>query len=106
LVFFGRYGVLASNKAINNADLVISMGVGFNRRYTLDVRDFAPNAVKINVNAAVNYSSEYMPDLEIITSTDFFMEELLSKLKDVRGNDTWLAQIKEWKGKEKVLNEK
>ena len=95
LGMIGINGTYTANKAINNADLIISLGVSFSDRTTCKQEDFAPKAKIINVNTKKILAGF---DMEICADADKFIKELSLRLS---GNINFI----EWKNKINILKE-
>jgi acetolactate synthase-1/2/3 large subunit len=92
----GMHGPASTNHAINEADLILAVGMRFDDRVTGKISEFAPNAqiIHIDIEAA---------ELEkvVLTAVPIHGDarEMLDRLVErVRQNDHggWLARIRSW----------
>ena len=99
---FGPIGQRRANFALQNADLVISLGsslsvaaIGFN------TRGFAPNAKKVMVNIDANelYKPSFTPDLAVQADVKWFIEEFLRQVENIRfyQSPRWLEACRYWR---------
>ncbi|MCP4219123.1 MAG: biosynthetic-type acetolactate synthase large subunit [bacterium] len=96
---FGIHGSLFSNYAIQNADLIIALGVRFSDRVMGNVNLFAPKAKKIHVDIdAAEIGKNLTADVPIVGNLRSVMEEF-AKAKVDSDHSTWVAELKEYKKK-------
>ena len=99
---FGPTGQRRANFALQNSDLIISLGaslsvaaIGFN------TRGFAPKAKKIMVNIDANelIKPSFTPDLAVQADVKWFMEEFLRQAGNIRfsSSSKWLEACSYWK---------
>ena len=93
----GMHGAYACNMAVNECDLLFSIGTRFNDRITGKLHSFAPNAqiVHIDIDTAA-ISKNVQVDVPIVADA----KEALTKMTEyVEECETkkWLAQIAAWK---------
>ena len=101
---FGPTGQRRANFALQNADLVISLGsslsvaaIGFN------TRGFAPNAKKVMVNIDANelHKPSFTPDLAVQADVKWFIEKFLCQVEneDIRfyPSTKWLEACRYWR---------
>ena len=102
LGMFGPSGQRRANFAVQNADLLLSIGAGLDINETgFNFKDFARNAKKI----AVNIDEEEMRkpnvyvDMAIRADAAAFMKLLLNELKNTKINmiNQWLYACQKWK---------
>ena len=86
----GINGTYTANKAVNNADLIISLGVSFSDRTTCKQDDFAPNAKIININTKKIISGF---DLEICADANDFIKGLSLRLNESLNFAEWQNKI-------------
>ena len=94
LGMIGINGVYSANTALNNSDLILALGVSFSDRSTCKNEDFAKKAKIISVNTKKTLQGF---DLEIISDTNVFLENLLKKISDVTDYSKWNKQISIYK---------
>lgn len=93
----GMHGAYAANMAVNNCDLLFSIGTRFNDRITGKLHAFAPNAqiVHIDIDTA-SISRNIHVDIPIVADA----REAVTKMEEyVEACDTqnWIAEIRSWK---------
>ena len=93
----GMHGAYAANMAVNECDLLFSIGTRFNDRITGKLHEFAPHAqiVHIDIDTA-SISRNIHVDIPIVADA----KEAITKMDEyVQESNTekWLKQIQEWK---------
>ncbi len=93
----GMHGSYAANKAINECDLLFSIGTRFNDRITGKIGEFAPNAeiVHIDIDSAA-ISKNVVVDIPIVADAKQAIEKMLEYAKECK-TEAWLEQIQDWK---------
>ena len=84
---FGPVGQRRANFALQNSDLVISLGSSLSvAAIGFDTRGFAPHAKKIMVNIDANelHKPSFTPDLAVQTDVKWFIEEFLRQVENIR----------------------
>ena len=98
LGMMGMHGEAWVNTAIQEADLLIAVGMRFDDRVTGDLRTYARNAKKIHVEVDRAEINKNVPvDAAIIGDADETLAALLPHIH-TRDHSAWLAHIKELKG--------
>ena len=92
----GMHGKYAANMAVNECDVLFSIGTRFNDRITGDLNEFAPNAkiVHIDVDTA-SISRNVVVDVPIVADANHALDGLL-EWAEPKKTDRWLNQIKIW----------
>ena len=108
----GTFGVAATrfgNFAIQNADLIISLGCRLNTQITgNNIAAFAPNAKKIVIDIDKN---EFLKkngikiDLKINMDLKHFFKKILPKIKIKKNYEKWIAHFQNWKEKYPIVEE-
>lgn len=93
----GMHGAYAANMAVNECDLLFSIGTRFNDRITGKLHEFAPHAqiVHIDIDTA-SISRNIHVDVPIVADA----KEAITKMDEYVqqcSTDKWLKQIQEWK---------
>ena len=93
----GMHGAYAANMAVNECDLLFSIGTRFNDRITGKLHEFAPHAqiVHIDIDTA-SISRNIHVDIPIVADA----KEAITKMDEYVqecSTDKWLKQIREWK---------
>jgi len=97
LGMIGVNGTYPANTAINNADLIIALGVSFSDRSTCRKEDFAKNAKIVSVNLK-NISNKF--EIEILSDVNNFTETFLTQLETVS-----LPDFSEWNKQVQILKQ-
>jgi acetolactate synthase-1/2/3 large subunit len=93
----GMHGSGCANMAVQNADLIISIGMRFDDRATGNTEEFAPNARVIHIDIDPAEIGKNIPT-EIPVVGD--IKSVLTALNDMIGRREhvdWLSQIEEWR---------
>jgi acetolactate synthase-1/2/3 large subunit len=104
LGMMGMHGEAWVNRAIQESDLIIALGMRFDDRVTGNLGTYARNAKKIHVEldpAEVN--KNVMVDLPIIGDVKEVLQALLPNIEP-RDRSEWLDQISQWKGDSAVID--
>lgn len=93
----GIHGSYASNHAINNCDVLFSIGTRFNDRITGKVSEFAKYATIIHVDIdAASISRNIEVDIPIVADAKVAIEKMLEEVKKPEIGD-WVEEINGWK---------
>lgn len=97
LGLIGMHGSMASNKAVDRADLVIAMGTRFSDRVALNTKKFAQKATLVQIDIDKSEINKNVAvDLSIVGDVSQTLEQLLPKVK-VQVHPQWIEKILEWK---------
>ena len=106
----GTFGVAATrygNFAVQNCDLLISLGCRLNTQITgSNIKSFAPNAKKIVVDIDENEfkkNNGLKIDLKINLDLKIFLKRAISLIKKKKNYGPWIKKFKEWKKKYPVI---
>ena len=93
----GMHGAYACNMAVNECDLLFSIGTRFNDRITGKLHSFAPNAqiVHIDIDTAA-ISKNVQVDVPIVADAKEAVSKMLEYVSECE-TKKWLATIEEWK---------
>ncbi|MBD3421431.1 MAG: biosynthetic-type acetolactate synthase large subunit [Chitinivibrionales bacterium] len=95
----GMHGSKAANYALQQSDLIISIGVRFDDRVTGDTSKFAPHAKIIHMDIDPAAISKIIKvDIPVVGDAGNILSSLLKIIAPRRPNG-WNKQIREWKGK-------
>lgn len=98
LGMLGMHGTYWANQAVNNCDVLVSLGARFDDRVTGNVEKFASGAFKIHVDIDPTcIDKNVVVDLPIVGDVKHILAELASEMPKVPDTKEWLAQIQEWK---------
>ena len=93
----GMHGMAYANMAINNADLVIAIGMRFDDRATAKVSGFAPGAhiVHIDIDPA-EIGKNVRVDVPIVGDVKAVLQELNKMITPIEHID-WINQLDDWR---------
>ena len=98
LGMMGMHGEAWVNTAIQEADLLIAVGMRFDDRVTGDLRTYARNARKIHIEVdRAEIHKNVKVDAALIGDAGEMLDSLLPHIQE-RDHSAWLAHIKELKG--------
>ncbi len=99
LGMLGMHGTKYANYAIQEADLLIAVGVRFDDRVTGKIESFAPNAkiVHIDIDPA-EISKNLKVNIPIVGDAKWVLKALTKVIKQ-NNTQNWINKIDEWKRK-------
>lgn len=98
LGMLGMHGTYYANQAVNNCDVLVSLGARFDDRVTGKVDSFATQAYKIHVDIDPTcIDKNVVVDLPIVGDVKHVLAELASELTEPANLDEWWEQINKWK---------
>lgn len=102
----GMHGAYACNMAVNECDLLFSIGTRFNDRITGKLHSFAPKAqiVHIDIDTAA-ISKNVQVDVPVVADAREAIEKMLEYVRDCR-EEEWIAQIARWKAEHPLAMKK
>lgn len=102
----GMHGAYACNMAVNECDLLFSIGTRFNDRITGKLHSFAPNAqiVHIDIDTAA-ISKNVQVDVPIVADAKEAVSKMLEYVSECE-TKKWLVTIKEWKEEHPLMMKK
>ena len=93
LGMIGMHGSVAANKAVNNADVVITIGSRFSDRVALAPGKFAKKATMIHIDIDQSeIDKNVKTDYHVIGDAEYVLGELEPLLKEAKRDD-WFAEI-------------
>lgn len=99
LGLIGMHGSIASNRAVDRADLLISLGCRFSDRVALNPKKFAKKAKKIQVDIdRSELNKNVLVDVSVVSDVKPFLQKLLP-LIEKKEHREWVMQATEWKNK-------
>ena len=99
LGMLGMHGAKYTNMLMDEADLVIALGVRFDDRATGNVTKFCPNAKIIHVDIdAAEINKIKTVDLSILGDLNYILENILSKIEEDSRSE-WMKEVREYKEK-------
>ena len=98
LGMMGMHGEAWVNQAIQEADLLVALGMRFDDRVTGNLKSYAPNALKIHVDIdPAEFNKNVKVDLALAGDLSEVLKSLLPHVES-GGRKTWLSTIDEMKG--------
>nr|WP_315021466.1 biosynthetic-type acetolactate synthase large subunit [uncultured Aminipila sp.] len=97
LGLIGMHGSVASNKAVDKADLVLALGTRFSDRVALNMKKFAEGAsiVQIDIDKS-EINKNVQVDLSIVSDVKDALDKLIPLVQKVDRSE-WIDKIREWK---------
>jgi acetolactate synthase-1/2/3 large subunit len=93
----GMHGALYANYAVQNADLIIALGVRFSDRVMGNAKLFAPKAKKIHVDIdAAEIGKNLKADVPIVGNLRSVLEEFANARVD-SDHSEWVVELQEYK---------
>ena len=98
LGMMGMHGEAWVNQAVQEADLLLALGMRFDDRVTGNVKTYAPNARKVHIDIDPSeFNKNVKVDVALAGDLRMVLEEL-SPLIAAGDRKSWLAAIREMKG--------
>ncbi len=95
LGMLGMHGTTAANYAVQNADVILAIGMRFDDRVTSDVSKFAPKAKIIHVDIdPAEIGKNVVVDLPIVADSEEFLTVLNEVMAAVANRQGWLDELK------------
>lgn len=97
LGLIGMHGSVASNKAVDRADLVLALGTRFSDRVALNMKKFAEGAtiVQIDIDKS-EINKNVQVDLSIVSDVKDALNKLIPLVEKVDRSE-WIDKLREWK---------
>ena len=93
----GMHGAYAANMAVEECDLLFSIGTRFNDRITGKIHEFAPKAQIVHIDIDTgSISRNVHVDVPIVADAKEAAEKILEYAEE-NEQKAWLAQIEAWK---------
>ena len=98
----GMHGTVASNRAVDQADLVISLGARYSDRVALNPEKWARKAtiIQVDIDRSEMNKNVYV-DLECAADIRDFLTQLLPLVNEA-SHDEWHERVVTWKTKERI----
>lgn len=102
----GMHGAYASNMAVNECDLLFSIGTRFNDRITGKLHSFAPKAqiVHIDIDTAA-ISKNVQVDVPIVADAKEALEKMVEYMTAC-DTEEWVKKVKSWKKEHPLVMKK
>ncbi len=99
----GMHGNIASNKAINECDVLLSIGTRFNDRITGRISEFAKDAKIIHIDIdAASISRNIVVDIPIVADARLAVTKLLERVQPLH-TEAWLKHIDGFGGESNIV---
>ena len=99
LQMLGMHGSATANFAVQDCDLLISVGARFDDRVTGDLKTFAPKAKVIHIDIdPASISKNVRVDIPVVGDAKDILTQMLESIQP-RDRSEWLARVSEWKKK-------
>lgn len=96
LGMMGMHGAAACNYAIQDADLLIALGMRFDDRVTGNLKTYSPNSKKIHIDIDPSeINKNVRVDVGIAGDVRTVLSQLLPGLKP-KTHPEWIARIRDW----------
>jgi acetolactate synthase-1/2/3 large subunit len=104
LGMMGMHGEAYANHAIQNADLLLALGMRFDDRVTGNLRTYAPRARKIHIEIDPSeVHKNVQADVPLVGNLKNVLTDLIPMV-DEYDHDEWLAQIDRWRSESDERN--
>jgi acetolactate synthase-1/2/3 large subunit len=93
----GMHGAVYANRAVDECDLLISIGARFDDRVTGNLEKFSPHSKKIHIDIDPGSISKSIPvDIPIVGDVKEVLQELIQLVHPLDTKE-WLGQIAQWR---------
>lgn len=98
LGMLGMHGTYWANQAVNNCDVLVSLGARFDDRVTGKVETFATGAYKIHIDIdPTAIDKNVVVDLPIVGDVKHVIAEIAAEMPHLPETNEWWNQIHAWK---------
>jgi len=97
LHWLGMHGTVYANKAVDQCDLLLALGVRFDDRVTGNVSEFAKHATIVHIDIDPSEINKNKPVHVPVVSDIKYALHQLNKAVKAKKLDAWHRQIAEWK---------
>lgn len=102
----GMHGSYAANQAINECDVLFSIGTRFNDRITGKISEFAKNATIVHIDIdPASISRNIVVNIPIVADAKVAIEKLLESAETIDAKE-WVEKVMGWKKKYPITMEK
>lgn len=99
LGMLGMHGAPFTNYLLNEADLILALGVRFDDRATGNIENFCPNASIIHIDIDPSELNKVKTaSLSMVADVNDFLEDILSHIKE-KNRNSWIDRVKCFKEK-------
>jgi len=98
LGMLGMHGTYWANMAVNNCDVLVSLGARFDDRVTGKIDEFATRSYKIHVDIDPTcIDKNVVVDLPIVGDVKHVLAELAAEMNSAPDTKDWWEQINKWR---------
>lgn len=98
LGMLGMHGTYWANQAVDNCDVLVSLGARFDDRVTGNVETFAKNAFKIHADIDPTcIDKNVIVDIPIVGDVKHILAEMAAEMPKPPDINDWWSQINEWR---------
>jgi acetolactate synthase-1/2/3 large subunit len=95
----GMHGAAYTNYLMNEADLIVALGIRFDDRATGKIEEFCPNAKIIHIDIDPSEINKVKPtNISMVANAKDFIEDLLPLINDA-SRDNWISEVKDYRSK-------
>ncbi|MFW6217063.1 MAG: biosynthetic-type acetolactate synthase large subunit [Desulfohalobiaceae bacterium] len=106
LGMLGMHGTYVANMAVNNADLLISVGVRFDDRVTGKLETFAPQAKRVHIDIdPTSIRKNVSVDVPIVADCKLALQALQQELKQQMQGHDFASEYAQWRQKLQQWNQ-
>ncbi len=99
LGMLGMHGAPFTNYLLNEADLILALGVRFDDRATGNIENFCPNASIIHIDIDPSELNKVKTaSLSMVADVNDFLEDILSHIEE-KNRNSWINRVKCFKEK-------
>ncbi len=99
LRWLGMHGTLVANLAVDQADLLLALGVRFDDRVTGNVKEFAKHGTIVHIDVDASEINKNKPVHVPVVSDIRYALQQLNKIVKTKNLHEWHARLEEWKTK-------
>ncbi len=104
LGLLGMHGTVSANRAVDGADLLLTLGARFSDRVAQNPKSFAKRATRVQVDIDKSeINKNVMVDLSVVCDVKDFLTMLLPAVEE-RKHPAWDAEIEAWKESERIVS--
>jgi acetolactate synthase-1/2/3 large subunit len=102
LGMMGMHGEAAANRAVQEADLLLALGMRFDDRVTGTLERYAPMARKVHIDADAAELNKIVPaDVAIVGDLRHVLEELLAVIEPA-SHAGWMERVDQWRSQSRA----
>jgi acetolactate synthase-1/2/3 large subunit len=98
----GMHGEAAANRAVQEADLLLALGMRFDDRVTGVLEQYAPLSKKVHIDADAAELNKIVPaDVAIVGDLRHVLEELLAMIEPA-SHEGWMERVDHWRSQSRA----